>query len=56
MGTFRLTVMETNQPKFMYFVKNVGDFIIGTNEDSSEIVVSSDSAILKEDSESKKYN
>ena len=48
LGTFRLTVLETNKPKFMYFAKNVGDFIIGTNADSSEIVVSSDAAILKE--------
>jgi len=32
----------------MYFAKNVGDFIIGTNADSTEIVVSSDAAILKE--------
>lgn len=52
LGTFRITVMETKQPKFMYFAKNVGDFIIGTNEDSSEIIVSSDLAILKEDTDS----
>jgi glucosamine 6-phosphate synthetase-like amidotransferase/phosphosugar isomerase protein len=47
LGTFRLTVLETNKPKFMYFAKNVGNFIIGTNADSSEIVVSSDAAIIK---------
>jgi len=52
LGTFRITVIETKQPKFMYFAKNVGDFIIGTNEDSSEIIVSSDLAILKEDTDS----
>ena len=55
MGTFRFTVLETNKPKFMYFAKNVGDFIIGTNADSTEIVVSSDAAILKEANTEQKF-
>lgn len=33
LGTFRLAVMEVVKPKYIYFAKNVGDFIIGTSSD-----------------------
>lgn len=56
LGTYRLTVLETNKPKFMYFAKNVGDFVIGTNSESSEIAVSSDPNILKEANLNQKLN
>lgn len=56
LGTYRITIVETEKPKTMYFAKNVGDFIIGTSPDSTEMVVSSDANILKESNLDKKFN
>ena len=55
MGTYRLTIMETDKPKFVYFAKNVGDFIIGISADKSEVVVSSDVNVLSAGNMTEKF-
>lgn len=55
MGTYKLTIMETDKPKFVYFAKNVGDFIIGISADKSEVVVSSDVNVLSAGNMTEKF-
>ena len=49
LGTYRFAVMETKNPKCVFFVKNSGDFMIGVNGDKSEVVVSTDVNVLNFD-------
>lgn len=46
LGTYRFAAIEIKNPKCIYFVKNSGDFIIGTNSDKSEVIVSTDINVL----------
>jgi glucosamine 6-phosphate synthetase-like amidotransferase/phosphosugar isomerase protein len=46
MGTYRFAVVQTKDAKSIFFVKNSGDFVIGTNADKSEVVVSTDLNVL----------
>ena len=43
LGTYQISVMENkSNPEFVYFVKNSGDYIIGTSKHNNEVVVSSE--------------
>lgn len=33
LGTYRISAIELNDPKHVYFVKNSGEFIIGINKE-----------------------
>lgn len=46
-GTYRLAVMELNNPDAIYFIKNSGEFALGQGKQNDEIVVSSDASIFK---------
>ena len=46
LGTYRIALMELNNPKAIYFVKNSGEFIIGHDKQNNEIIVSSESALF----------
>lgn len=46
LGTYRIALMELNNPSAIYFVKNSGDFFMGLNKQNTEIVVSSESALF----------
>lgn len=48
LGTYRIALMEMQNPKCIYFVKNSGDFFLGVNKENSEIVVSTDIQVLKD--------
>ena len=47
LGTYRIALMEMKNPKQLYFVKNSGDFFLGVNKTSTEIIVSTDFEVLK---------
>jgi glucosamine 6-phosphate synthetase-like amidotransferase/phosphosugar isomerase protein len=47
MGTWKLAVLDVNQPDQIYFVKNSGDFIVG-QINSNSLVVSTQENIFKE--------
>lgn len=51
MGTYRLAILETKNSKNIYFVKNSGDFVIGTSHDKSEVVITTDLNVLSTASE-----
>jgi glucosamine 6-phosphate synthetase-like amidotransferase/phosphosugar isomerase protein len=43
LGTYQISVMENkSNPEVVYFVKNSGDYIIGTGKQNNEVVVSSE--------------
>ena len=46
LGTYRLAIMEMENPDNMLFVKNSGDFVLGLSKAKDELVVSSDPSIL----------
>ena len=48
LGTYQIALMEMKNPKQLYFVKNSGDFFLGVNKTSTEIIVSTDFEVLKE--------
>ena len=48
LGTYRIALMEMKNPKMLYFVKNSGDFFLGTSIENTEIIVSTDIEVLKE--------
>jgi len=48
LGTYRISAIELNEPKFIYFVKNSGEFIIGQNKAKNNIIVTSDQVIFNE--------
>ena len=42
LGTYRIAVMELNDPKAIYFITNSSNFYLAHNKSNNEIVVSSD--------------
>lgn len=46
LGSFRLAVIETANPRFMYFAKNAGDFAIGSSGRAREVVVTTEVGVL----------
>lgn len=48
LGTYRISVIELNDPQQVYFVKNSGEFIIGQNKDKTNIIVTSDQIVFKD--------
>ena len=46
LGTYRISAIELNEPKFIYFVKNSGEFIIRQNKAKNNIIVTSDQVIF----------
>ena len=49
-------MLETKNPKCIYFVKNSGDFVIGTSLDKSEVIVSTDLNVLSIDNTLDKFH
>jgi len=49
LGTYRIAAIELKNPKQVYFVRNSGDFVIGINKQTGEVVVSSDLSIFGKD-------
>lgn len=41
-----MAVIETKNPKCIFFVKNSGDFVIGTTSDKREVIVTTDTNVL----------
>lgn len=48
LGTYRISAIELNDPKFIYFVKNSGEFIIGQNKEKNNVIVTSDQIVLRD--------
>jgi glucosamine 6-phosphate synthetase-like amidotransferase/phosphosugar isomerase protein len=48
LGTYRISAIELNDPKQIYFVKNSGEFIIGQNKDKTNIIVTSDQSVFRD--------
>lgn len=48
LGTYIIALMEMDNPKQLYFVKNSGDFFLGVSKTNTEIVVSTDIQVLKD--------
>ena len=46
LGTYRISAIELNDPKEIYFVKNSGEFTIGQNKEKTNIIVTSDQGVL----------
>jgi len=47
LGTYRIAAMELASPDNLLFIKNSGDFELGFNKTTSEVVVSSDHKVFE---------
>jgi glucosamine 6-phosphate synthetase-like amidotransferase/phosphosugar isomerase protein len=46
LGTYRISAIELNNPKHIFFIKNSGEFIIGQNKEKTNVIVTSDQTVL----------